>query len=264
MNRELIKTRLQSAVWSVGKFIQQERETFSSHHIEYKGKNNLVSYVDRNAEERLMHELSDLIPGCGFINEESGQKDTNNDFVWVIDPLDGTTNFIHGLPVFSVSVALLVNQELTFGCVYEINRDELFYAEKGAGAFLNGKPIHISPVQNLSECLIATGFPYADLGYVDAFMNLMKDFMGQAHGLRRLGSAAVDLAYTAAGRFDGFFESRLNAWDIAAGALLVQEAGGVVRTYKNEESFLFGKSIVAANPVILEQMLQVLRKHLNA
>ena len=176
---------------------------------------------------------------------------------WIIDPLDGTTNFIHAVPAFSVSVALEKDGELLIGIVYEINLDECFYAWKNGGAYLNGKKISVTGGSSLKGSLIATGFPYKEFSQMDRFFFTLKFLFNKTHGVRRLGSAAVDLAYVACGRFDGFFEYNLNPWDVAGGGLIVREAGGKVTDFSGGQNFLFGKEIIACNPNIYGEFLDV-------
>jgi len=235
----------------VGEFIRNEGKNFDTKNIEYKGKNDLVSYVDRTAEEKLMKAFREILPEAAFIAEEtaSEKKLSEKKFHWVIDPLDGTTNFLHGLPVFSISIALMENEKVVLGVVYEINREECFYAWKGGGAFCDEVPMQVSQHDSLSESLLATGFPYRDFGKTPNYLEILKDFMQNTHGLRRMGSAAVDLAYVAAGRFEGFFEFNLSPWDVAAGSFLVQEAGGKVTTFSGAEDFIFGKEIIASGKI---------------
>lgn len=247
-------------VKETGEFIRQESRKFDDSKIEYKGKNDLVSYVDKEAEQKLVKGLSDILPGSGFIAEEGTSSHKSDIYNWIIDPLDGTTNFTHGLPVYAISIALLKRGVLTLGIVYEINRDECFHAIKGQGAFLNHSPIQVSPAKTLDKSLLATGFPYYNFDQMRQYLMIINDFMQSTHGLRRMGSAAVDLAYTACGRFEGFFEYNLNAWDVAAGALLVQEAGGKVTDFKGGSEYIFGREIVAGN-VTQPQMLETIQKH---
>lgn len=247
-------------VKETGDFIRQESQKFDQSKIEYKGKNDLVSYVDKEAEKRLVKGLSEMLPGSGFIAEEGTSTKRSDSYNWIIDPLDGTTNFTHGLPIYAISVALMKRNELALGVVYELNRDECFHASKGEGAFLNHMPIKVSPSKELDKALLATGFPYYDFEQMNKYLAILNDFMQNTHGLRRMGSAAVDLAYTACGRFEGFFEYNLNAWDVAAGALIVQEAGGKVTDFKGGNDFLFGREIIAGNAA-QPQMLKVIQKH---
>jgi myo-inositol-1(or 4)-monophosphatase len=248
---DLIEVGLKSKslTTDVGAFIRKEFTKFTVESIKQKGLNDFVSYVDKEAEKQLVSGLKDILPESGFIAEEGTADNSNEEYLWIVDPLDGTTNFIHGVPIFSISVALMHKNELVLGIVYEINKEELFYAHKDGGAWLNNKPISVSPIQKLSESLLATGFPYHNFDRLDTFMQMLSHFMKHTHGLRRMGSAAVDLAYVACGRFEGFFEYNLNPWDVAGGAFIVQEAGGTVSEFNAGRNFLFGRSIIAAGAV---------------
>ena len=193
-----------------------------------------------------MEGLRKILPEAGFITEEGMVQQTDSqEFAWIIDPVDGTTNYMHGLPVFAISIALQQNDKIISGVVYEINRDECFTAWLNGGAYLNEKPIKVSSAKYLKDSLIATGFPYYDFELMDNYINILKELMRKSHGLRRFGAAAVDLAYTACGRFEGFFEYNLKPWDVAAGTLIVQEAGGKVTDFKGGEDFVFGRELIA-------------------
>lgn len=242
-----------------GTFMKREALTFDSSKIEYKGSNDLVSYVDKESEKLLVEELRRLLPVASFITEEGTVKKAENDLVWIIDPLDGTTNFLHGLPLYTVSIALLYQNTLLIGVVYEPNLDECFYAWKEGGAYCNGKRMKVSGETLLSKALIATGFPYSLQNKREVYMQLFGRFAEQTQGMRRIGSAALDLAYVAHGRFEGYYEFNLKIWDIAAGILLVKEAGGKVSDYGGGSDYLFGKEIVAAGGVH-EGMLAVMRE----
>lgn len=250
--------QLSSLIKEVGVFIRQQLKGFSAEMIEYKGKNNLVSYVDKEAERMLVEGCRALIPGSGFINEETGESVTDSAYRWIIDPLDGTTNFIHGLDCFAISVALQHREETILGYVYHVPNKEMFSAVKGKGAYLNGKKIKVSPAPKLEKALFATGFPYTQFGWIDEYMEVLKSIMRQSHGLRRMGSAAIDLVYVACGRFDGFFEFKLSPWDVAAGALIVQEAGGKVTDFKGGDDYLFGRQILATNGKVHPEALQLI------
>ena len=258
MDYREITTKLAAICRETGAFILAESENFNKGKVEYKkGFSDMVSYVDKEAERKLVEALGVLVPGSGFIAEEGTGKKVEGGFNWIIDPLDGTTNFIHKLPVFAVSVALIKGDDLVAGVVYEINRDECFYAWKGGGAFCNDRPIAVSEVTKLEDSLLATGFPYYDFNYMDKYLKILDVLMKKTHGLRRMGSAAVDLVYTACGRFEGFFEYNLNAWDVAAGVLIIQEAGGIVTDFKGESDFLFGRELIAGGavqPLMLEEI----------
>lgn len=244
----------------VGAFIRTEATQFKKSTIEHKGFNDLVSYVDKTAEQKLVQQLKIILPEAGFITEEGTETTQAEDYNWIIDPLDGTTNFVHGLPIFAISIALMHQHQIVLGVVYEINKEECFYALKGSGAFLNGNKITVSASSTLSESLLATGFPYYDFEKMENYLKILNQLMQQTHGLRRMGSAAVDLAYVACGRFEGFFEYNLNAWDVAAGALIVEEAGGKVSDFKGEKNFLFGREIIASCS-IFNELKKVIQEH---
>ncbi|RIV23533.1 inositol monophosphatase [Fibrisoma montanum] len=230
-----------------GQFIRTERLQFSTDAIEYKGLNNLVSYVDKETEKQLVARLHDLLPEAGFITEEgtTGTQADPTALNWIIDPLDGTTNFIHNLPVYSVSVGLAQGKTPIAGVIYDPNRDECFSAWQGGGAYCNGNPIRVSPATQLGQSLIATGFPYFSFDQMQKYLQILQTLMQQSHGLRRMGSAAIDLAYVACGRFEAFYEYNLNSWDMAAGVLLVREAGGIVTDFDGGDEFLFRGDVIA-------------------
>jgi myo-inositol-1(or 4)-monophosphatase len=245
----------------VGQFIRNEALTFDIQRIEYKGTNDMVSYVDKSAEKKLVSALSELVPEAGFITEERTIDKTGELYNWVIDPLDGTTNFIHGIPVYSVSVALEYKKEVVLGVVYEINRDECFSAWQNGGAYLNGKVIRVSKALQLKDTLLATGFPYHDFKRQSPYMNAFGELMQKCHGLRRIGSAAVDLAYVACGRFDGFFEYNLNYYDIAAGIVLVREAGGEIFDFSGGTEFINKQELISTNTNISKELVSLIKKH---
>jgi myo-inositol-1(or 4)-monophosphatase len=263
LDYELLCAKVVAATRLTGNFIRKESLNFNADSIEFKGLNDLVSYVDKQAEKQLVKNLSKILPEAGFTTEEDTINTKGEVFDWIIDPLDGTTNFIHGIPTYAISIALYENGQPVIGVVYEINRGEMFSAYKGGGAFLNNKPIHVSKRTSLSESLLATGFPYYQFDKQPQYMQLFSNLMQKCHGLRRIGSAAVDLAYVACGRFDAFFEYNLNSWDVAAGAFLVQEAGGTVMNFKGGHEFLETREILAGNGVIQEEILDLMDKHFN-
>jgi len=246
-------------VKEVGGFIRAESQNFTADKVEHKGFNDLVSYVDKEAEKRLVEGLGEILPESGFVAEEGTSSKKGEEYNWIIDPLDGTTNFVHGLPVYSISIALQQNHEIVSGIVLEINRDECFEAVKGESAKLNGKPITVSKKIDLSESLIATGFPYNDFDKMDDYLSILKYLMQNTHGLRRFGSAAVDLAYVACGRYEGYFEYNLNAWDVAAGAFIVQQAGGKVSRFNGDSDFIFGREILSCSEDIYKELLTIIQ-----
>jgi myo-inositol-1(or 4)-monophosphatase len=249
---------LVQGVQAVAAFIEAERATFQSSQIEYKGYNDLVSYVDREAEMRLRSCCADLLPGSGFIGEEGGSSHADAEYVWIADPLDGTTNFIHGIPAYSISVALQQRGQTILGVVHDVPHRETFSALLGGGAYLNGNRIHVSAAADLRAALLATGFPYANSGLLDDYLTVMKAFLEMGHGMRRFGSAAIDLAWVACGRLDGYYELGLQPWDVAAGGLLVAEAGGSVTDFKGTANYVFGRQLVASNKAIHADMLDVI------
>jgi myo-inositol-1(or 4)-monophosphatase len=242
-----------------GSFIREERKKFKKEHIEFKGLNDLVSYVDKEAEKILVKGLRNVLPEAGFITEEGTAGANNEEYKWIIDPLDGTTNFIHGLPVYAVSIGLVRGEKVILGVIYEINRDECFYATEGEKSYCNGKEIKVSPTEKLEGCLIATGFPYYNFEKMQLYLEILDKFMQKTHGLRRMGSAAVDLAYVACGRFEGFFEYNLHPWDVAAGIIIIQQAGGIITDFQGKNNYLFGRQILAGNKAHPE-MLDVINK----
>ncbi|MCF2488428.1 inositol monophosphatase family protein [Dyadobacter sp. CY347] len=248
MNLEQLTQQTIEIVRQASSFIQQEAALFSRDKIEYKDLNNLVSYVDKEAEKLLVAKLSTLLPEASFITEEgtTGQEPDPTALNWIIDPLDGTTNFIHGIPVYCVSVGLARGKELLVGVIHEPSLNEMFYAWQGGGAWCNGKPMKVSNVESLADSLIATGFPYYKFEKQKRYMYILELLMQRTHGIRRMGAAAVDLAYVAAGRFDGFYEYNLNSWDMAAGVLMIKEAGGTVTDFNGGDNYLFGGDIIAA------------------
>jgi myo-inositol-1(or 4)-monophosphatase len=230
-------------------------------HVTRKEHNDFVTEVDKAAEASIIDMLKTAYPDHAILAEESGASSNLNDDnenVWIIDPLDGTTNFIHGFPQYAVSIALQQRGQITQAVIYDPTRNELFTASKGAGAFLNDKRIRVSKRDKLANGLIGTGFPYSDLSYMDEYMTMFRAMTEKSAGLRRPGSAALDLAYVAAGRLDGFFELRLKPWDLAAGALMISEAGGIVSDFEGESSYLQYGDLVAGSPKVFVQMLNVL------
>ncbi len=249
-----------SVAHDIGDFIRKERARFTTADVQYKGKNDLVSYVDTEAEKQIVARLSKLFPEAGFITEEKTIDKTGEEYNWIIDPLDGTTNFIHGLPIYSTCIGLMKGKDVLLGVVYEVNKDECFYAIKGGGAFCNGASIKVTEASKIDESLFATGFPYHNFEKIDQYLAIINGLMKNAHGIRRMGSAAVDLAYVACGRYEGYFEYNLNPWDVAAGTLIVQEAGGTVTDFSGGDNFTFGRELVAGGPVH-QELLALVKKH---
>lgn len=248
---------------TVGDWMFNERKNFSQQKVEEKSFNNLVSYVDKEAEQKFVAGLESILPTSGFIAEEGTSNKKGEQYNWIIDPLDGTTNFIHGIPAYCTSIALIddLSNELLIGVIYDPNQQECFHASKGNGALLNGIKISVSPEPKLERSLIATGFPYDDFKRQKEYMDLLLDLMHQSRGIRRLGSAAIDLAYVACGRFETFYEYGLNPWDVAAGALIVKEAGGEVSDFSKGNNYVFGEEILTSNNTSMHhQMLENIGK----
>lgn len=251
------------AAREAGKIINRGAMDIGALKVEQKDTNDFVSEIDRNAEQAIINVLKEAYPNHGFYGEESGKTNTEADSIWIIDPLDGTTNFLHNFPAYCISIALQEKGVLTQAVIYDPVRNDLFTATRGSGAFLNNRRIRVTQRTKLQEALLSTGFPFKDFSYLDTYINIFRDMAKKTAGLRRPGSAALDLAYVAAGFTDGFFEINLSPWDIAAGALLVQEAGGIVGDFEGNESWLRTGNIVAANPKVFGQMLQVIAPHLT-
>jgi len=228
--------------------------------ITSKGPKDFVSEVDREAERTIVETLLASYPDHAILAEEGTAKGANAEAenVWIIDPLDGTTNFLHGFPQYCVSIALAQRGQVTHGVIYDPVRNDLFTATRGRGAFLNDRRIRVSRRHHLRDCLIGTGFPFRDGSYLDTYLRMMKTMIEQTAGLRRPGAAALDLAYVAAGFYDGFWEVGLNAWDVAAGSLLIQEAGGLIGDLAGDGDFLHGGQVIAATPKIFAQMVTAL------
>ena len=248
------------AARKAGTIINRASFDVDSLRTERKQHNDFVTEVDRAAEAAIIEVIKTAYPDHAILAEESGQSwadgETASENVWVIDPLDGTTNFIHGFPQYGVSIALMQRGVVTQAVVYDPPRDELFTASKGAGAFLNNRRIRVTRRDKLADCLIGTGFPYRDLEGLYDYTRLFATMTENCAGLRRPGAAALDLAYVACGRLDGFFEQGLSKWDMAAGSLLVTESGGLVGNYTGESGYLDQGEILAGNPKAFVQMIK--------
>lgn len=261
MNLEKIENGVIEICREVGEFIRQEGASFDRSRIEQKNIfNNLVSYVDKEAEKTLVKTLGKLFPAAGFITEEGTvEQSQQHEYNWIIDPLDGTTNFLHGLPPYAISIGLTRNDEAILGVIYDICQKECYHTFENSPAFRDNTVIRVSVIDTLSESLLATGFPYYHLDRRDLYLDIIKDFLNQTHGIRRLGSAAIDLAYVASGKLEGFFEYNLRPWDVAAGTLIVQQAGGKVTDFKGGNNFIFGNQLCAANSRVHAEMLEVVQ-----
>ncbi len=248
---------LKEIIYQAGQRILEASKNFDKSKIIHKNTYDLVSYVDIETERFLIEELSKLFPDAGFIAEESHLQ-SNKEWNWIIDPLDGTTNFTRQLPSYAISVALAHKTEILIGVVYNIPLNEMFWAVKNNGAFLNDKTIKVSN-NDFSNSLFVTGFSVSRFDKVEIHLNVVKQIITQTLGIRRLGAAAVDLCYVACGRLDGFFEWYLNPWDVAAGSLIAIDAGALVSDFSGQNNYLFGKEIVSAQPKVYQQLLQMIQ-----
>jgi len=230
------------------------------HDIQFKGDINLVTEVDKACEALIVKELSAHFPSHNFLGEEEGKRDNGSEYTWIFDPLDGTTNYAHGYPLFCVSIALEHKGEIILGVVYDSNRSELFWAEKGKGSFLNGKTLRVSQNNDISKALLSTGFAYNVKEVEDNNLNHFCDMIMAARAVRRDGVAAIDLCYVASGRYDGFWELNLMPWDVAAGCLILAEAGGHVTRFSGKPFSVYDKDILATNGLLHDKMSEVLMK----
>ena len=256
LSLEKVLEASKALIEEVGQYLREEKSKAIT--IEEKDRNHLVSYVDRTAEEKLVKGLGEILPGSTFLTEEATVEQKEGDLRWIIDPLDGTTNFLHQVPIFSISVALQQKGETVLGIVYEVNLRECFYAYKGSGAFLNGNAIKVSQNGKLENALLGTGFPYHDYRRAQQYLTVFEHFFRETRGLRRIGSAAVDLAYVACGRYDAFFEYGISPWDVAAGVFLVQEAGGIVTDFQGGDKYHSGQEVIASSTNLYPEMRKVI------
>lgn len=243
----------------VAKFEKHEFHSFSFSEVQYKGRRDLVSYVDIEAEHLLKKKCVELIPESGFITEESHNINSKNGFTWIIDPVDGTTNYTHGIPFFSISLALQYKEEILAGYVYDVMNDSAFYAQKGKGAKLNDQALSVSNIDTPKESLIATGFPYDKISWRENYWKMLGEVLDKTHGVRRIGSAALELSYVAAGRLDGYFEFGLKPWDVAAGTLILREAGGKASNINGFPDVLYSGQMIASNGHIHNTLLSMIK-----
>jgi myo-inositol-1(or 4)-monophosphatase len=231
--------------------------------IRIKGAGDFVTDLDQRSERAIIRRIRKSFPDHAIHAEESGFGGGESRIRWFIDPLDGTTNYVHGIPVFSVSVAAAVDGETVAGVVLDPVHDEMFWAKKDGGAFRNRTRIRVSSKRNLEECFFASGFPWRSKQYLDLYLDSFRELFEASAGIRRMGSAAIDLAYSACGRYDGFWEMKLKPWDVAAGVLIVREAGGLVSDFLGGQNFMETGNVVAANPAVFPRMLEIVKKHLK-
>ena len=254
------RTALITICKEVSVFIRSQLNRVNQSDIEVKDENSLVSFVDKKAEQMIVEALTQLTPEAGYITEEDTEDERSKPLTWVVDPLDGTTNFLMGIPHFSISIALLEEGEITLGIVYEVMLDIAYTAVKGAGAWEGDRPLKIKAETSLSEAVVVTGFPYRRGLDIDASLAVLKFCVVNCRGIRRLGSAALDLAYVAAGKVDLYYENALNIWDLAAGALLISEAGGIVTDYSGSGDYLKNGSIIGGNESYHREILKVIQQ----
>lgn len=239
-----------------GDYVKNQQQRVQTIIVEEKGLHDYVTEIDRSSEQMIIEQLHQLLPEAAFIAEENDNTSKAHEWLWIIDPLDGTTNFIHQLPLFTVSIGLMNIDRIVLGVIYEPNLDEMFYAWSRGGAWLNGNVIKVSNTQKLDQSLLATGFPFHNYTRLSQYMQFLEYTIQHTRGLRRLGSAALDLAWVACGRFDGFYEYGLKPWDVAAGVCIIQEAGGHITDFSGGDNYIFGQEIIATNSFIHQQLLQ--------
>ena len=258
----MIQLAIEAAL-EAGKFLKESIGNIKNVETKFGQETNLVTEIDKKSEELIIGMIRKKYPDHDFLAEESGSHDQKSEYRWIIDPLDGTLNFTHGVPLYSVSIGVERRGEIIAGVVYEPNLGELFTAEKGKGAFLNQKPIRVSKVDRLIESMLVTGFPYTIRDNPDNAVQHFVNMLMKAQGIRRLGSAAVDLAYVACGRFEGFWEVSLSPWDMAAGVLLVQEAGGRFTDFQGSASSVYSKQVLATNGLVHDMLVEILERGLS-
>ena len=258
LNLEQITRLVCQVAREAGAYIRKERASFSVEKVERKHAHDYVSYVDKGSETFIVSKLREIVPEAGFITEEGSAGHTDEQYVWVVDPLDGTTNFIHGFAPYAVSIALCKGREIVVGVVYEIVSDECFYAWQGGGAWVNEKPLHVGK-NEINDALLCLQLPYNSDAYKPVIKQLIDHFYGDVGSIRMIGSAAIALCYVAAGRLDAYAERYIGQWDYMAGALIVKEAGGRVTNYDGEDYFMEGDSVVATNGVVHQALQDAVR-----
>lgn len=257
LDMDVLCNAVQGIAREAGEFLKKERERFDSSELEEKSRHNYVTYVDKESERRLIEQLSALLPEAGFITEEGLATRTDEKHWWVIDPLDGTSNYIHDMAPYCVSIALQNEKETLLGVVYEVCRDECFYAVKGGKAYLNGKEIAVSDIPTLDRAFVALGFPYNFKEYKSTASLLVDKLYGYAAGSRLLGSAAVELCYVACGRFEARVEAYLGPWDVAAGGFILQQAGGMISDFSGKDNWQSGEQVIASNGKIHSELISL-------
>jgi len=259
----MIETAKRAAFAAAG-ILMENFGKITSHDIRVKRKNDFLTYVDEKSEQEIIRILRQAFPDHAILAEESGRNDIPGEYCWIIDPLDGTKNYISGIPVFSISIGLQHNKQIILGVVYDPVHKDLFTAERKKGAYLNNNPIRVSNTSQMEDCLFATGFPFKYKNFLSVYLDCFEDIFTQITSARRMGCAAIDLAYVASGRFDAYWELGLQPWDSAAGSLLVEEAGGKVTDFWGDDKYIQNSYIVASNGLIHESTLRIIQKHFTS
>lgn len=261
MKLEALNKEVNDLILQVGEYISSQKEYVTKADIDTKGIHDFVTFVDQRSEQLLIQELSKILPGSGFLAEEQTVKNEEKEYTWIIDPLDGTTNFIHRIPAYSISIALAKNNKVIMGNVLDVEAGECYYAWEDGPAFLNGQRIQVSKTQKIDDSLLATGFPYSDFEKLEPYLEVLKYLMQNSRGIRRFGSAAIDLCWVASGRFDGFWEYSLKPWDVAAGSFIAEQAGGKCSDFSGADNFIYGREIVCGNPAVFNELLMLSKKY---
>jgi myo-inositol-1(or 4)-monophosphatase len=265
METDLMKIckQVRDTAEEAGEYIRSQSPGMIDLTVREKGVHDYVTHVDITSEKMITDRLQKIIPGAGMIAEETSPIQAASRYVWIVDPLDGTTNFLHGLPPYSISIALMDGDEIVVGVVYDIPAADFFYSWKEAYAYHNGTRIKVSQTETVRHSLVATGFPYSSFHRIDPYLNTLRFLMENCGGVRRMGSAAIDLSYVACGRFDAFWEYGLNIWDVAAGSIIIQQAGGSLSDFSGGNSYLRGKEIIAANPLVFDEFRSEVSLRMN-
>lgn len=263
MDLERLTEDVKALAVETGRFLRKERVVFNRERVERKSAHDYVSYVDKESERRIIARLRELLPEAGFVAEEGSGTFDREEYCWVVDPLDGTSNYIHDNAPYCVSIALRNHEEILLGVVYECSRDELFWARRGGKAFMNGNEIHVSGQPLLDQSFIELGFPYRAETFRRFIVNTINDLYGHVGGLRLLGAAAVEICYVAAGRFEARIEGLIQEWDVAAASLILRQAGGRMTDFSGNENLWDGHEVFASNGKIHDELLGILKKHKN-
>ncbi len=256
----MLETAIKAA-YAAGHLVMEAYGDIETEHVDAKGQGDYVTYADKAAEEVIVQTIKNTCPDHSFYGEEAGFQNSGSDYVWIIDPIDGTTNFIQGIPQFSISIALMYKNTLQVGVVYDPLKKELFRAEKGKGACLNHRPIHVPRLDDTRKAILTTGFPFRIHPYIDDFLQIFNALFLVTGGIRRMGSAALDLAYTACGRFHGYFELKLAPYDIAAGLLILEEAGGIFSDFQGTQKCFETGNVIGGSKAVHELILNVTRQY---